>query len=133
MDHIGVAPDHHAVASFEPPYAPTCANIHIMDSLRSEFLCPPNIVYVIRVSSVDECVSGIETIRELRDSVVDDRCRNHQPDRPWRFQLIDDILEISGSYRVFADKLLNGVSRSIEHHTLVASSQEPQHHVRAHS
>jgi hypothetical protein len=57
LDHGLVAADHHAIASFEPPDAPACPDIHIVNVLGSKVLCAPDVIDVIRIAVVDEDVS----------------------------------------------------------------------------
>src|SRR4029453_14189452 len=47
LDHIGLATNHHAVATLKSPYAATRTDINVMDLFRCQFLRAPNVVNVI--------------------------------------------------------------------------------------
>src|SRR4030095_2258734 len=47
VNHIGLAANHHAVASLQSPHTTARANVNVMDTFRREFLCASDIVYVI--------------------------------------------------------------------------------------
>src|SRR5262249_3507104 len=74
------AANHHAVAPLQPPYATARADIHIVNPLRCEFLRAPDIINVIGITAVDKNVTGFEVSPDIRDGVVHDRSRYHQPD-----------------------------------------------------
>jgi len=59
-----------------------------MYSVRLDFLCAPNVVDIVRVAAINEDVASLEEWREIRDGFIDYRCRYHQPDCSWFFQLL---------------------------------------------
>ena len=65
FDHICLAADHHAVASFESPDATAGANINVMDLFRRQFLCATDVVNVIRIPAVDQDVSRFEERQKI--------------------------------------------------------------------
>src|SRR5262249_10764488 len=54
LDHVRLAPDHHAVPALQSPDAAAGSDIHVMDSFGAKLLGSPDVVYVIRVAAVDE-------------------------------------------------------------------------------
>src|SRR6516164_156421 len=52
-DHLGLAPDHHAIAALEAPHTATGPDIDIMDSLWRQLLGPPDVVDIVGIAAVD--------------------------------------------------------------------------------
>ena len=77
LDHLALATDHHAVTPFQAPHTSAGAHIHIVDLSGSELLCPPDIVHVIRIASVDENVSRLKVRQKVSDRAVNNCGRNH--------------------------------------------------------
>lgn len=86
-----IAADHHAVAPLQPPDAATGADVDIMNALGGEFSGSTDVVDVIRIAAVDQNVAGLEQRHDLRNGLIDDRRRHHQPDRPRRAELADKL------------------------------------------
>src|SRR6266481_9643120 len=57
LHHIGLAADHHAVTAFKTPDAAACPDINVVNTTRREFLRAPDVVYVIRVSSINDGIT----------------------------------------------------------------------------
>src|SRR6266478_870233 len=60
LDDLGLAPNHHAVTSLQPPNASPGSDVDVVDLLGSELLCPPEIIDVIRVAAVNEAVPRLK-------------------------------------------------------------------------
>ncbi len=133
VDHVRFAADHHAVAAFQTPHAAARADIHVVNSLRSQFLCSPHIIDIVRIAPVDESIAGLEVSCQVGDGFVHACRRDHQPDRARPFQLAHEILQVGGACRLFLNELFHGLRRHIEDHAVVASPEEPPRHVGAHS
>src|SRR2546430_5050918 len=97
LDDLGLAANHHAVTTLQTPHTSACAHIHIADLSGSEFLCPPDVVHIVRVPTVDEDVSCIEVRQKISDSAVDNRCRNHQPDSSRLCEFLNQLFERGGA------------------------------------
>ena len=132
LDDLGLAANHHAVTTLQTPHTSACAHIHIVDLSGSEFLCPPDIVHIVRVPTVDEDVSCIEVRQKISDSAVDNRCRNHQPDSSRLCEFLNQLFERGGACRLLLDQFVHSFWRPVEHYAVVTFLDEPPHHVGAH-
>ena len=77
IDDLILAADHHAVASFQTPHASARADVDVVNSLRRQFLCPPDIVDIVRIAAIDDRVAGLEVGQETGDGFVHDGRRDH--------------------------------------------------------
>src|SRR5216117_1929196 len=57
LDHLRLAPDHHAVPALQPPDAATGPHVDVVDPLRPKLLRAPDVVDVVGVAPVDEDVA----------------------------------------------------------------------------
>src|SRR4029077_4623063 len=57
LDYLRLPPNHHAVASLQAPDPTTRPHVHVMNSLRRQFLGAPDIVHVVGVAAVDKDVA----------------------------------------------------------------------------
>ena len=55
-DYIFFAANHLAIAAFESPNAAAGSYIDVMNSFLAEFICSPDVIYVIRIATVDKNV-----------------------------------------------------------------------------
>src|SRR6266540_3401791 len=46
LDRVSLAPDHHAVATFQTPFSSSCAYLHNVHSFRPRCSCAPNVTLV---------------------------------------------------------------------------------------
>ena len=92
-DRIAVAADHQAVAAVETPDAATRAHIQIMKTARLEFFRAPNVVDVVGIASIDDGIAWVKPFDKAAHDRIDDRRRDHHPDRPRRSQFGDQIVE----------------------------------------
>jgi hypothetical protein len=60
LDDLDLAPNHHAVTSFQTPNSSAGSYIDVVDLLGSELFCTPEIIDVIRVAPVNEDVPRLE-------------------------------------------------------------------------
>src|SRR5260370_19894298 len=131
LDRLGLAANDHAITSLQAPDASAGAHIHVVDLLGSEVLCPPDIVHIIRVSPVDEDVPCLEAGQKVSDGIVNNRCRNHQPNSSWRCEFLHQLRERGGTCRLLLDQTVHNFWRPIEHYAVVAFLDEPPYHVCA--
>src|SRR5207237_10043913 len=68
LDHLRLPPNHHAVASLQSPAPTTRPDVHVVDSLRREFLGAPDIVHVVGVAAIDKDVALLQ--RASRSAMV---------------------------------------------------------------
>src|SRR5262249_24912206 len=76
LHHIRLAADHHAVAAFQSPDTAAGADIYIVNLLAGELPGATDVVYVIRVASVDKNVAGFEQRHKVCDALVYNRGRH---------------------------------------------------------
>src|SRR5262249_3153628 len=78
-----------------------------------------DIVEVVGVAAVDEDVAGREMGGELGDGRAHGRGRDHQPDRPWRLQLLHEIGGRRGTDRFGPHELFDRLRGPVVHHALM--------------
>ncbi len=132
LDHRVFTTNHHAVSSLQSPDPTTRPYVHVVDSLRREFLGAPDVIHVVGIAAVDEDVVAFKMGEEISDSVVHDGRRNHQPHRPRLTEFLHKVRERGGANGLFFDQLLHCFRRHVEDHALMTSREQPPHHVRAH-
>src|SRR5215212_3305170 len=84
IDYLLLASDHLAVAALESPHTTARAGVNVMNTLCFQFLSTTNIVDVVGVTTVDDDVVRTHHRSEIVEGSVNERCRNHQPDRALR-------------------------------------------------
>ncbi len=87
----------------------------------------------MRVAAVDDDVAGVQMRLEVGDGRVDDRGRDHQPDRARLRERGHERANRVGPGRAFSSQRLHRVRGTIEDDALVAAAHEPPHHVAAHA
>jgi hypothetical protein len=92
-DHLRLAADHQAVAAFASPDAAAGSDVDVVHAARGEFLCAPDVIDVVGIAAVDEDVTGRQQWQQVVDGAIDDRCGDHEPDGPWRRQLLHHVCE----------------------------------------
>src|SRR5215470_3877250 len=65
LDYIVLAANHHAVTSLQAPNPTARPNIHVVNSLRREFLRPADVVDIIGVAAVDKNVIALKIRQEI--------------------------------------------------------------------
>ncbi len=125
--------DHHAIAALQAPDAATGSDIHIIDAFRSERVGAQDVVDVIGVATVDEDVAAFEVRYDFGDRLVDRARRNHQPDRPRLLKLAHEFCDRGRSDRALLCQIFDRLPRHVEDHALMAASEQPSHHIGAHS
>jgi hypothetical protein len=61
---------HHAITNLESPDAAAYSHIHELDCLRSQHLCPANVIFVVGVAPIDNNVTRGEQLQELAQMVI---------------------------------------------------------------
>src|SRR5689334_18787902 len=125
--------DHLAVTTLEPPNTATRSHVDVMNTFRAQHLCATNVVDVIRVTTVDDHVVRSHLSDKFIKHRVDQRGRNHQPDRARRLELRDKTAERRIAGCTLVDKRLHGFRIAIVNNTLVTAAQQASHHVGAHA
>ena len=92
-DDIVGATDHHAEPAVEPPYAAAGAAVDVVDALGSERGGARDVVGVPRIAAVDDRVARFEQRCQLVDDQTGHARGHHQPDRPRRVELRDQLLQ----------------------------------------
>jgi hypothetical protein len=116
----------------EPPDAAAGPDIDVMDLPRRELLGAPDVVDVIGIAAINQNVTGLKGRQKIGNGLVDNRRRNHQPDRPRLFQLFDKVGERPGANGAFSGQLGHSLGGHVENHALVASPEKAPYHVRDH-
>src|SRR5262249_49084804 len=132
LDDILLAADHHAVATFQTPYASAGAHVHIVNLFGCEVLCALDVVNVVGVSAIDEGVAWFEVRQQVGDGLIDRRCGHHEPHRTRLCYFFNEIDKRVSSDCILLDEFTHSLWRSIEHHATVSFSNQPPHHVGAH-
>jgi hypothetical protein len=103
-----------------------------MDAFESKFLGTPDVVDVVGVAAIDENIASLERGQDIRDGLVDDRRRHHQPYRSRLLEFFHQIRQRGSSHRIFLYQFFDCSRRHIEDHAIVPISDEPAHHIGAH-
>ena len=113
VDHILLAPDHHAVPAVESPHAATGADIHIMN-LGSKLL-PRLLIVEDELPPASMRMSPVWRYGNRSAIVwsVDGR-RHHQPDCPRLLQFSDEIGERRGPDSLFFNQFLDQLPGPVE-------------------
>ena len=126
--------NHHAVAALQSPHSAAGSYIDVMDAFPLEIFRPPHIVFEIGIAAIDDRVSGLHVGGEfLHRGFGRASGRNHDPNRAWRRQLLDEIFQRRGTRRAFAAQLLDSVGTQIGNHQRMSPAHQPPRHVRAHA
>src|SRR5207245_2841610 len=120
--HLGLAADHEAVATLEPPDAAARAAVDVVEAARREPLRPFDVVAVVRVPAVDDDVPGREPRGELVERRVDHRGGHHEPDDPRLGEARDEIVDRRGAGGALPSERLDGGLRAVVHHALVTAA-----------
>ena len=133
-DNLLLPSDHHAVTALQPPDPSAGSNVHVVDPFFQDRLCPPHVILVVGVASVDDRVAGLEPAGEV---IHDLFCRvsrgHHDPGHAWLSELYGEIIEREGAGCPLACELADVVGVPGEGDALVAAPQQPADHVSAHA
>ncbi len=91
----------------QTPDPSTGSHVDVVDLLGRQLLCTPQIIDVIRVSSVNEDVPSLEMRGKIGDGSIDNPRRHHQPDCSWFLKSLDDVCERCGADRLFLDQFVH--------------------------
>src|SRR5215467_14853703 len=127
------AADHEAISALASPDATAGPDVDIVDALSGKLLRAADVVDVVGVATVDEDVAGRELGGELGDGRVHGSGRDHQPDGPWRLQLLHEIRGRRGADRLGPRELFDRLRGPVVHHALMAAGEQTMNHVRAHA
>jgi hypothetical protein len=103
-----------------------------MNPPRRQLVGAPDVVDVIGIAAVDQDVVGLESRQQIRNRVVDRRGRDHEPNRPRLCQFLYQVGERARADSVLCGHLRHRFWRHVEDHALMASLEQPPHHVGAH-
>src|SRR5579864_1347942 len=132
LDDLGLASNHHAVSSLQPPHSSAGSDIHIVDLLRGELLCAAEIINIIGVAAVDKHVAGFEMRGKIGDSVIDNCRGDHQPDRSRSLKFLDCISKRRRPNRLFLNQFVHWLWGSVIHNAAVPLANESPGHVASH-
>src|SRR6185437_13614055 len=112
------------IADLQAPHAAGYAGVDEADAVLTQLRRVHFVVGVLRVTAVDNDVTGLEKTTELFDGLPRRLTRgDHDPDLAWRAQLRDQILERLG----VADLLIAVVAHDRETALAHALAHEPAH------
>ena len=77
LDHVLFATNHHTVTAFQAPHTTARPHVHVVDALRGEFLCAPDVIHVIGIAAVDEDVVRLKMGQEVGNGLLHDCRRDH--------------------------------------------------------
>jgi hypothetical protein len=90
---IGVAADHEAIALLSAEDAAADPDVDVVHPACVERGRTAYVVDEVRVAAVDDRVAAREPRRERVDDAVDGSGGDHDPDRAWRSELVDELVE----------------------------------------
>ena len=132
-DDFRLAADHLAEAALQSPDAAAGADIHVVQAFGVQFLGAANVVDVIGIAAVDDHVAAFHVGGKLRQRAIDSSGGNHQPDRAWRLERLQQIVERGRPCGAFARQLLYVRVILIPDCALVPAAHQTADHVRAHA
>jgi len=96
-----VAADHHAIAALQPPDAAGRAHIQIGDAVTMQLMGAADIVFEKAIAAIDDAVALVHQLAQCGDGLFGDPAGGqHDPDRTWRLQLLNQVFERSGAFRL---------------------------------
>src|SRR5262249_15646117 len=93
LNNIGFAANHHAVSAFQTPDTAAGSDVHIMNAFGGQLPGAAKIINVIRIAAINQDVAASEKRDEVRDSLSDNSCGDHQPDRSRLGEFRNEIVE----------------------------------------
>src|SRR5207249_2484758 len=82
LDSCFFSTNHQTVASLYSPDAAARAHVHVMTTFRSQRLCSPDVIFVVRVATINESITAFHPPCQLKNSLF---CgfagRHHHPGR----------------------------------------------------
>src|SRR5918996_3555565 len=130
VNNLAFAPDHHAVADFEPPDAAAGSDIDEMHALLLQFLRPANGIFVIGIPAVNENVAFFEVGQELLKGLIYGIARrDHQPNRPGRTELFSKVRQRMSARCPLVYRSLNGLGNAIITDDPVTPEHETLRHI----
>ena len=133
LDDFSLPADHLAVAALQSPDAAAGANIHVVKPFGVQFLGAANVVDVVRIAAVDDHVAAFHQCGKLRQRAIHSSGGNHQPDRAWWLERLQQIVERGRPCGAFARQFLYVRVIPIPDDALVAAAHQTADHVRAHA
>jgi len=97
-----------------------------------EFLPATDVILIVRISTVDDDVTGLEQRQQLRNRGVHVCGRHHQPDRTRLRQLGYEIRQAAAPDCAFGGELAHAVCEHIEDDALMAVVHQTSDHVPTH-
>ena len=126
--------DHHAVSALETPNAAAGPDVHIVDALLLELGGATHVVFEIRIAAVDDDVTRLHQVAELRDHAVGGRAGGHHHPSDARFRkLLHEVREIGCAGGAFAGQFFHGVGGKIVGHAGVSVFHQAPNDVAAHT
>ena len=91
-----------------------------------------DVVHVIRIASVDHDVAGLEQWREVRDRLVHDRSRNHEPHCAGPVELLHEFRERRCAGGLLSHEIGHRRGSPVEHDAIMAVANQAPDHVGTH-
>ena len=133
LHDLRLAADHLAEAALESPHAAAGAGIDVVNPLRRERFGTPDVVDVIRIAAVNDDVVALESARQVRDGLLDDRRGHHHPRHSRQLELGGEVVERRRADGALLCQFLDRRGAHVEHDAFVTAAQQAPHHVRTHS
>jgi hypothetical protein len=86
------------------------------------------VVMVVRVASINDCVASLQQWLQLVEQGVDRCCRHHQPDCAWRLQCIHELCKQGGTSRPQRHLLRYAFGCPVVEHAIMAAAQQALGH-----
>jgi len=104
-----------------------------VNPFRPQRFGAPDVVDVIRIAAVNDDVVALESARQVRDRLLDDRSRHHHPRHARLLELGGEVVERRRANGALLGQFLDRSAAHIEDDALVTAAHQAQHHVGAHS
>src|SRR5262249_22458891 len=116
------------------PHTTARADVEIVNSVRLEHCGTPHVVFEVAVAAVDDRVAAFEMFGKGGHRLLSGVTRgNHQPDRAWRRQTLDEIRERGRAGRADGGRGVDRIRAAIPDDDLVTAVHQSSRHVAAHA
>lgn len=100
LDGLGVAANHHAVATLQAPDATGRPDVHVVQAFFRQGLAATHVVFIEGVAAVDDHIAGFHQFAEVVDRGFGRLARRqHDPDRPRFLQAGNQGSEVGNAGR----------------------------------
>src|SRR6266480_1869052 len=93
LDDVLFTTNHEAIATFQTPDSATCTAVHVVDTLRFKFGGTSDIIMIVRITSINDNIAGIEMWNDGFQGRINRGSRNHQPDSAGFGKFTDQVFK----------------------------------------